>query len=139
MVDGTLGLHRARLTLILADLPNAIGAYHISGSNLIVLNRVVLNAMKTITKSSEELNAFVFSILMHEYLHSLGYGEEVLVRSLVKRVSEENLGRDHPSVRMANGNLFRLYPQLRGMGEGKLGQEFEVIKDFDKSSMPYIG
>ena len=138
-VEKSLGLHRAGLTLVLADLPSALGAYHIMGSNLIVVNRVMLDAMRSLTKSREELNSFLFSILTHEYLHSLGYVDEAQVRPLVRRISEENLGSNHLSASMATGNLFDLYPQLRAMDQRRFGEDFEIIKEFDKSSMPYIG
>ncbi len=138
-VEDVLGLHRAGLTLVLADLPNGIGAYHISGSNAIVLNRSILDAVRSVTRSEEQLNSFIYSILTHEYLHSLGYVEESQVRPLVRRISQESLGPGHPSVTMASGDLFSLYPQLRALGEGKLGEDFEIIKEFDRSSMPYIG
>ncbi len=138
-VEQVLRLHRAGLTLVLAALPNGLGAYHVAGSNIIVLNRSILGAVKSIARSDEELNSFIYSILTHEYLHSLGYMEESQVRPLVRRISQESLGPDHPSVTMASGDLFNLYPQLRALGEGKTGEDFEIIKEFDRSSMPYIG
>ena len=138
-VENILGLHRAGLTLVLADLPNGLGAYHVSGSNAIVLNRSMLGAVRSVTRSEEELNSFIYSILTHEYLHSLGFLEESQVRPLVRKISQESLGPDHPSVTMASGDLFSLYPQLRALGEGKVGEDFEIIKEFDRSSMPYIG
>src|SRR3972149_4732065 len=118
-VERSLGKHRAGLTLVLAELPNYVGAYHIMGSNLIVMNRVLLDAIKAITKSKAELNSFIFSILAHEYLHSIGYVDERDVRLLVRRVSIENFGESHDTVKMAMGDLFALYPQLRGLGPGR--------------------
>lgn len=138
-VEKSLHKHRAGLTLVLAELPNYVGAYHIMGSNLIVMNKVLLNTMKTITKSKTELNSFIFSILAHEYLHSIGYTDEKDVRLLVRRVSVENFGESHETVRMATGDLFGLYPQLKALGPGRSGKDFTVIKNFDESSMPYIG
>ena len=139
LVERSLGKHRAGLTLVLAELPNYVGAYHVMGSNLIVMNRMLLDAMKAITKSKAELNSFIFSILTHEYLHSIGYTDEREVRLLVRRVSIENFGESHETVKMAMGDLFGLYPQLRGLGLGRIGEDFTVIKKFDESSMPYIG
>lgn len=138
-VEDVLGLHRAGLTLVLAYLPNGLGAYHVSGSNALVLNRSILDGIRSVTRSDEEVNSFIYSILTHEYLHSLGYVEESQVRPLVRRISQESLGPDHPAVTLASGDLFNLYPQLRALGEGKVGEDFEIIKEFDRSSMPYIG
>ena len=138
-VERSLGKHRAGLTLVLAELPNYVGAYHIMGSNLIVMNKILLDAVKTVTKSKAELNSFIFSILAHEYLHSIGYVDERDVRLLVRRVSIENFGESHDTVKMAMGDIFGLYPQLRALGPGRTGEDFTIIKKFDESSMPYIG
>lgn len=139
VVEKSLGKHRAGLTLVLAELPNYMGAYHIMGSNLIVMNKILLDAMKAITKSKAELNSFIFSILAHEYLHSIGYTDERDVKLLVRMVSIENFGESHETVKMAMGDLFGLYPQLKVLGPGRTGEDFTVIKKFDESSMPYIG
>lgn len=123
---------------MLAELPNTIGAYHITGSNLIVANRTILNNIK-LSSSTEEFNSFVFMILAHEYLHSLGEMDEGRVRLLVKRVCTEFFGPDHTSVKMADGNFLEQYPALKLLGKGRFGSDFEVVREFDKSSMPYIG
>ena len=127
------------MTLVLAELPNYVGAYHIMGSNIIVMNETILNAVRVLAKSKAELNSFIFSILAHEYLHSIGYTDERDVRPLVAKISTENFGGDHQTVKLAVGDLFTLYPQLRSLGMGRTGKDFTVIKEFDKSSMPYIG
>lgn len=138
-VERTLKRHRAGLTLVLNQLPNAVGAYHEVGSNFIVVNRTILDAVAALGKKREELNAFVFSILLHEYLHSLGYLDEGEVRRLVYYVIEENLGKDHIATRMASLGIMEMYPELRQLGEGVFGQEPEIVNNFDTSSMPYIG
>tara|TARA_B100001971_G_scaffold210457_1_gene236008 strand:+ start:204 stop:689 length:486 start_codon:yes stop_codon:yes gene_type:complete len=137
-VEKTLGQHRAGLTLVLTDLPNTIGAYHALGSNYLVMNRTILNAVSVLVKSKIELNSFIFSILTHEYLHALGYINEEKVRNLVFRVSEENLGRYHPASRMSSQGIVEIYLELRNLGEGKVGTNTTIIKNFDNSSMPYI-
>jgi hypothetical protein len=138
-VQKSLKRHRAGLTLILAELPNYVGAYHIMGSNIIVMNETILNAIKIFATSKAELNSFIFSILTHEYLHSIGYMDERNVRFLVRKVSTENFGKDHQTIKFALGDLFTIYPQLKSLGIGRTGKEFTIIKEFDKSSMPYIG
>jgi hypothetical protein len=40
---------------------------------------------------------------------------------------------------MARGSLFELYPQLKLLQRRGFGTEFEVVREFDRSSMPYIG
>lgn len=138
-VEKSLGKHRAGLTLVLTELPNSVGAYHLMGSNIIVMNKTILDAVNTLATSKQELNSFVFTILAHEYLHSIGYTSERDVRLLVRKVSMDSFGNDHQTVKLAFGDLFEMYPQLRALGPGKVGEEFFVVKEFDKSSMPYIG
>ena len=137
-VKNTLDTRRAGLALVLAELPNHIGAYHTMGSNSIVVNRTLLNAVKASAKSAREFNSYVYSILMHEYLHSLGMSEEGRVRRLTKKIATENLGADHPATNMAEGSLWTRYPELKKLGPGRMGNDFEVIKDFDRSSISYI-
>ncbi|MBI2649461.1 MAG: hypothetical protein HYW93_07410 [Thaumarchaeota archaeon] len=74
--ENELGLHRAGLTLVLGDLTNIVGAYHELGSNAIVMNRNLLKIVWRLTKSKKMRNSYVFMILLHEYLHSLGYKKQ---------------------------------------------------------------
>ncbi|MEE8132613.1 MAG: hypothetical protein V3T40_03455, partial [Nitrososphaerales archaeon] len=53
-------MRRVGLNLLLQDMPNFIGAYHVLGSNFIVLNRYVLTAIRTMAQSKEEYNSYVF-------------------------------------------------------------------------------
>jgi len=76
-VKDVLGRWRVGLMLVLADLPINIGAYHSLGSNSIVVNRKILEAVKDSIKSKRKLNSWIFLVLLHEYLHSLGYVDEV--------------------------------------------------------------
>ena len=75
-------LHRAGLSLILQMMPSNLGAYHMLGSNAIVVNTYLLTTLKTIVKSTEEYNSYIFMVLAHEYLHSLGIINENTVRQM---------------------------------------------------------
>jgi hypothetical protein len=44
-------LHRAGLSLILQMMPSNLGAYHMLGSNTIVVNTYLLSTVKNIVKS----------------------------------------------------------------------------------------
>tara|TARA_B100001971_G_scaffold184386_1_gene182941 strand:+ start:441 stop:848 length:408 start_codon:yes stop_codon:yes gene_type:complete len=112
-VEITLGQHRVDLMLVLTDLPNTISTYHALGSNYIIMNCIILNAVSTLVKSKVELSSFVFSVLTYEYLHALGYIDEEKVRNLVFRVNEENLGRDHPATRVSSQGIVEIYPELK--------------------------
>lgn len=137
-VREVLGLRRAGLSLILADLPRNIGAMHAIGTNSIVMNRLLVSTVSKIAKSRVEFNSFVFVLLLHEYLHSLGYTDEMEVRKLVKRVTEGYLGKDHVAYKIASRPLSEIYPEIRYLPSRWFGQDLELVKDFDRSSITYI-
>ncbi|MGB6627142.1 MAG: hypothetical protein WBE61_03315, partial [Nitrososphaeraceae archaeon] len=80
-VNTKFNMQRAGLSLILQGLPSRIGAYHILGSNVIVVNRTILDIIRQ-HKSIEEYNSYLFMVLAHEYLHSFGIVDEFRVRQM---------------------------------------------------------
>ena len=137
-VEQVLGMHRAGLCLVLGKIPNYIGAYHVLGSDTLVMNKTILDLVRTQARSNEDLNGYIFTILLHEYLHSLGITDETRVRRLAYQVCIQTLGREHHATKVATGKWEELYPELKYLGPGRVGNDFEVIKDFDKSSTSYI-
>ena len=138
-MEKSLKSHRAGLALVLAELPNYIGAYHTLGSNSIVMNKTLLNVVRSLSKNRRAFNSYVYSILMHEYLHSLGIISEADVRRLVKKISMEFFDPKHPAVRIATDDIWNIFPEFKFLGPGRSGRDFELIKDFDRSSTTYIG
>lgn len=132
-------MRRAGLNLLLQDMPNFIGAYHVLGSNFIVVNRYVLNAIKTIARSKEEYNSYLFVVLAHEYLHSLGIIDEFRVRDLTYKICNALFGATHMTTKMAKEDPTSLYPELKKLMVTKFGNDFEMIRDFDRSNVSYIG
>jgi hypothetical protein len=128
-------LHRERpgLGLALSNLPPQLGAYWQVTGNLIVLNEGLVQAMREQSSSTQEFNSFVFVILAHEYLHALGYLEEDAVRPVTARVARECFGADHPATRMAEGDLWRMYPGLRFAPPGD-GSRLRIVSRFDLGS-----
>ena len=110
--ERTIGKHRAGLTLVLGDIPNDVGAYHEMGSNAIVMNRNLLRIVEKLSKSKSKRNAYVFMILLHEYLHSLGYTSDRQVRVLGRRIADEYLGKRHLAGEMAVQPLDQFFPDL---------------------------
>ena len=133
-------LHRERpgLGLALSNLPPGLGAYWQVTGNLIVLNENLVGTMRAHARDAREFNSFVFVILAHEYLHTLGYLEEEAVRPVTARVAREAFGGDHPAAIMAGGDLWQLYPHLRYSPPGD-GRRFRILRDFDlESTATYI-
>jgi hypothetical protein len=137
-VHGVLGIERPGLGLGLSDLPPQLGAYWQVTGNLIVLNETLVETMRANADSPLELNAFVFVILAHEYLHALGYLDERAVREVTARVARTAFGPEHLVTRMAEGDLWRMYPFLSYAPVGH-GRHFRVVSRFDlDSTQQYI-
>jgi hypothetical protein len=136
--EESLGMHRAGLTLVLGDLPNTVGAYHEMGSNAIVMNRNLLRIVERLSTSRPRRNSYVFMILLHEYLHTLGYLSDSQVRALVKRITSEYLGKGHAAAVMAVKPLDQVFPDLGKFAGFRDRGEFETVRRFDSSSTPYI-
>jgi hypothetical protein len=137
-VKETLGRRRAGLMLILDELPMNVGAFHVIGSNAIVANRRLLDGISRSARSKREVNSFVYSILLHEYLHSLGYIDEREVRELVYEVSKEAFGSDHLATSMSIRGPFAFFPEALHSVDPTVGREVEIVRDFDRSSQTYI-
>ncbi len=137
-VKDSLGEHRRSMMLFLDNLPLHLGAYHPLGTNNIVLNRTLVEIVEAATKSKRLVNAFVYSLLVHEYLHALGHVPEAEVRSLVYRISRECFGEDHIVTRLAEKSPWALLREipLRGINAPK--RAMEIVKDFEKSNEKYI-
>jgi hypothetical protein len=87
----TINESRAGIDLGLIDLGNGhnqlLSAYYPVGSNIIVLNKTPL---KRITEIRPDLmKPYVFVVLLHEYIHSLGYLDEDTARRLTFKITKD--------------------------------------------------
>lgn len=131
-------LHRAGLSLILQMMPSSLGAYHMLGSNAIVVNIYLLTTLKKVVKSTEEYNSYIFMVLTHEYLHSLGIVDENTVRQMTFELCKWMLGDDHTATKMAKNGPSAIYPELRSLMQPQFGRDFQVVRNFDKTNQTYI-
>ncbi|MDQ3882439.1 MAG: hypothetical protein M3243_00100 [Thermoproteota archaeon] len=131
-------LHRAGLSLILQMMPSNLGAYHMLGSNAIVVNTYLLTTLKKIVKSTEEYNSYIFMVLAHEYFHSLGIINENTVRQMTFELCKWMLGNDHTATKMAKNGPSAIYPELRSLMQSQFGRDFQVVRNFDKTNQTYI-
>ena len=136
---------RGGLMLVLANLPIQLGAFHSLGSNSIVMNRSLLDRVVSSGNPPTNVKSFVYSILLHEYLHSLGVVDEGEVRELVREVSLATFGPNHPASKVATDGPWSLLSnsgskELLLHADGLNPREVELIRDFDRShSASYIG
>lgn len=137
-VQTCLGKHRRGMLLFLDDLPLHLGAYHQVGTNNIVLNRSLLDIVEAVTKSRKQVNAFVYSILTHEYLHALGHISEAEVHSLVYDISKQCFGKDHITTTLAEKTPWLLLKGVPLTDIPTQKQDMELVKDIEKTNHRYI-
>jgi len=125
---------RAGLSLVLIDIPQPMGGAHQMGSNSIMLNRNILERKER--ESPEYYKSYVFYVLLHEYLHSLGFAEEKLVRDLCLSISMELFGEESRTVEIASNPERFLATGYHAKEE--LEVPYEVVRDFDRSSTDHI-
>ena len=127
---------RVGLMLVLASLPAKIGAYHEVGSNSIVLNRRILDAVIKSGKTLREINSYIFTILLHEYLHSLGHLDERQVQEISYKVTSNTFGENHPTTRFVLNGL--IDNQVSRFIDTKNGEMPQIIPDLENTSQSYI-
>jgi hypothetical protein len=132
-VEFALSKRRSGMMLFLDDLPIQLGAYHPVGTNNIVLNRVLVQIVEAAVESRRVLNAFVYNLLVHEYLHALGEYSEIAVRKLVVEVAKKSFGEDYIVTQVAVKSPWIL---LKGIPLDKVNvprRFMEIVKDFEKT------
>lgn len=143
VVRRSTGMERGGLMLGLANLGGGaegfVGAFFPIATNIIVMNSLPLKRIKETDPSLYK--PYVFHILLHEYLHTLGVIDEAATRRTALEISERTFGRDHPVTSLA-ADLSKFMPKLvypvygwRPQGEFSI----ELVKGFDRSATdPYI-
>jgi len=141
IVQDYVGEDQAGLLVGISDLGNYgqafLGAFYSMDANTIVINKRPLD---TIQRTQPDLyNPYVFHVMLHEYLHSLGILEEDQVRLFAYEISKKYFGSNHLTTQIAF-DLERFLPQL------SLGTEFEApeemniefVNGIDKDNTDYI-
>jgi len=136
-----LGKSRGGLMLGMANLGNHpqgfFGGFFTTGTNVIVLNKIPL---QRIMETRQELyKPYVFHVLLHEYIHSLGYLDEEDVRSKVLAITRQTLGEDHLATQIASGSgEFIKHLAYPGVSWKPEDEGLELVQGFDRSSASYI-
>lgn len=137
-----IGRSRGGLMLGIADLGNHpagfFGAFYPVSTNIIVMNR---NPLMRIKETQPNLyKPYVFHVLLHEYLHTLGYLDEADVRQRVYEISKAIFGKDHLTTQIA-ANTVRFFPNLvyPNLAWKPNDLQIELVENFDRSSCSYIG
>ncbi|MCX8187904.1 MAG: hypothetical protein N3F65_04765 [Nitrososphaeria archaeon] len=126
------------MELIITYLSDGVEAVHQVGSNAIIMNKKVLESLLTSSKNRSERNAHIFSILLREYIRSLGVLDEVDIKKLAVKVVEEALGEDHKAYRIIPKLFQEEYKNLDGEIEQRQDKDFKYVEDFDRENAHYI-
>lgn len=132
-VEFALERRRSGMMLFLDDLPMQVGAYHPVGTNNIVLNRVLVQIVEASVKEKRIVNALVYILLLHEYLHSLGEYSEAGARRLVVSVAEKCFGEDHIVTSVAVKSPWVLLKGVPLSGVSVPKRLMEIVKNFEKT------
>ncbi|MGD8565284.1 MAG: hypothetical protein PVF96_02935 [Candidatus Bathyarchaeota archaeon] len=132
-VEHVLQERRRNMMLFLDNLPIRLGAYHPVGTNNIVLNRTLVEIVEEAIKMKNVVNALIYNLLLHEYLHALGQYSERKVRRLVFQIARECFGDDHIITMIAVKSPWEL---LKGIPLEKVNipeRVIEIVKDFEET------
>ena len=132
-VKFSLHKKRSSMMLFLDDLPIQLGAYHSVGTNNIVLNRTLVEIVEAKVESKRVVNALIYNLLLHEYLHALGEYSEVDVRDMVYAIVKKCFGENHVATLIAKKSPWVL---LRNIPLGRVNvprRVIEIVKDFEKT------
>lgn len=140
-VSAVVGRNRAGLMLALADLGNHpqgfLGAFYPIATNVIVMNKVPL--LRIQETNPELYKPYAFYVLLHEYLHSVGFVDELVCRDRARAVAESLFGPGHLVTRISE-DFSQFFPNLVFPDAAWQPQELrlEFVPNFDRGSASYF-
>ncbi len=88
---------------------NFVGGFHRVGTNEIYLNKSALRVMREESEANL-YKAYLFHLLLHEYVHSVGVIDEGKTQELTRSISLALFGNHHPVGRLVIFGLGALFP-----------------------------
>ena len=136
------GISRSGLMLGLQELGSDsngfIGAYYPVSSNIIIMNKTPLR--RIIETNPDLLPAYNFHILLHEYIHSLGFLNESITRKKTYDISLKHFGEKHTITQLST-NIRKFLPNLiyptTGYLPENIASKIEIISGFDRSNSEF--
>lgn len=133
------GRSRAGLMLGLQELGSSlngfVGAYYQVASNIIVVNSTPIR--RIIETNPQLLKPYGFYVLLHEYIHSLGFLDENVAEQKTYKITREFFGEDHVATKLsANIKEFfsnLVYP-IQGWFPQQDSQIIRLVQGFDWSN-----
>ena len=113
MVREYLDLEQAGLMVGVTDLGahshGFIGAFYSLDANTIIINKKPL--ARILQTNPSIYNHYLFHIMLHEYIHSIGSYDEMQTRQLVYEMSQHYFGEKHTITQLAT-NIAKFMPNL---------------------------
>ncbi len=135
-VQETISESRAGLDLGFLEMGNTdrcVFAFYPAGSNIIVMNKTPIR--RIMETKPELLKPYVFSTLLHEYLHSLGYLDEAQTRRMTCMICSELFGDNIVTELACSIDKYLHYVTYPG-GFPQLEREIQVL---EVEGQDYIG
>ena len=143
MVSEYLGMDQAGLMVGVTDLgihgQGFIGAFYSLNSNMIIINKRPL--VRILQTNPSLYNYYLFHVMLHEYVHSIGSFDESQTRQLVYEISQHYFGQNHLITELAT-NIEKFIPNLTYPVAGFQPPEdinIEFVKGIDRKNTGYIG
>jgi hypothetical protein len=114
-----------------------VGGFYPLATNIIVMNKGPMNRIKR--EQPHLYNSYCFHILLHEYIHTVGYTDEAMTRRKTLEISANLFGREHDVTKMA-ADLSQYFPHMTYIVPQEQPQDLdlELVKGFDRSCASYI-
>ena len=137
-----LGTDQAGLLVGVTDLgahsQGFIGAFYSLDANMIIINKRPL--ARILQTNPSIYNYYLFHVMLHEYVHSIGSYDEAQTRQLVHEISMHNFGQGHIITELAS-NIEKFMPNLTYPAHGFVPPQdinIEFVKGIDKKNTNYI-
>ncbi|MBN2152663.1 MAG: hypothetical protein JW839_14525 [Candidatus Lokiarchaeota archaeon] len=149
-VQKVLGQRRAGLSLGFVDMGMSpqgfVGGMFFSGGTMILMNTRALRVLleDAVNRENPEIaEYYVYHVLMHEYIHSLGYLDERECREVTAYVTHELFPHNHPITIMADRGIGVYFPRFIYAPENIAFEpprdgSIELVKGFDRGSTTYF-
>jgi hypothetical protein len=123
-----------------ASLEGFIGAYYPIASNIIIVNKTPLRRILETDKTL--LKPYIFHVLLHEYIHALGFLDEETTGQKTYEISKKQFGDQHIITQFST-NIKKFFPNLvypiHGWFPAKEMPQIDLVQGFDFSNTnPYI-
>src|SRR3989338_2448354 len=113
LIRESLGAEQAGLMVGVSDLgaykQGFIGAFYSLSSNMIIINKKPL--ARILQTNPGLYNYYLFHVMLHEYVHSVGSYDELQTRQLVFDVSKNYFGDEHIVTKLAE-DISKFMPSL---------------------------